>query len=386
MSGPESCRLLVVDDNEMNRDMLARRLRKLGHDVAMAPDGPTALALAAERAFDLILLDIMMPGMDGYQVLERLKSDEGLRHVPVVMVSAVGETESVVRCIELGAEDYLPKPFNPVVLRARVNASLAQKRLRDEERRRARLMERELEIGRQIQSSFLPETLPRVEGWEIAALFEPARQCAGDFYDAFGLEGGRMGIVVADVCDKGVGAALFMALFRSLLRATASEPVEPGTASSKILERTVRQTNDYVATTHGSANMFATVFFGIVDLATGEIEYVNGGHEAPLVAGPSRVRVRLPPTGPALGMLSAAAYSVGREQIERGETLLAFTDGVTDARGDEGPFGEERLLAALARPHPSVRGLVEDIRGSLQAHTGGREPFDDITLLATLRA
>ena len=125
--------LLVVDDNEANRDILARRLERQGYSVTVAEDGARALDLLADRPFDLILLDILMPGLDGYQVLARLKASEALRHIPVIMISALDELASVVRCIEMGAEDYLPKPFNPVLLRARIGACLEKKRLRDRE-------------------------------------------------------------------------------------------------------------------------------------------------------------------------------------------------------------------------------------------------------------
>jgi adenylate cyclase len=120
----EGARVLVVDDNEMNRDMLSRRLVRLNYEVIMAEDGEQALAKVKEQDFDLVLLDIMMPNISGYEVLERMKADESTRHIPVIMISAVDDLDSVVRCIELGAEDYLFKPFNPVLLKARVGASL----------------------------------------------------------------------------------------------------------------------------------------------------------------------------------------------------------------------------------------------------------------------
>jgi CheY-like chemotaxis protein len=126
--------LLVVDDNEDNRYTLVQRLKRLGYpDVTTAVDGRDALDKLGQRAFDLVLLDVMMPQLNGYEVLERLRADDGLRHVPVIMISALDQIESVVRCIELGAEDYLHKPFDPVLLRARVGASLEKKRLRDQE-------------------------------------------------------------------------------------------------------------------------------------------------------------------------------------------------------------------------------------------------------------
>jgi DNA-binding response OmpR family regulator len=129
----ETCFVLVVDDNEMNRDVLSRHLERQGHAVAMAENGRQALEMIKTHSFDLVLLDIMMPEMDGYQVLERLKSDDTWRDIPVIMISALDEIDSVVRCIEMGAEDYLPKPFDPVLLRARTSACLEKKRLRDQE-------------------------------------------------------------------------------------------------------------------------------------------------------------------------------------------------------------------------------------------------------------
>jgi adenylate cyclase len=128
MEQSQSC-ILVVDDNEMNRDMLSRRLTRQGHEVMVAEDGQRALTMLTERAYDLVLLDIMMPKMNGYEALERIKSDVNLQNIPVIMISAVDDLDSVVKCIEMGAEDYLFKPFNPVLLKARVDATLEKRRL-----------------------------------------------------------------------------------------------------------------------------------------------------------------------------------------------------------------------------------------------------------------
>ena len=388
----ESSRILVVDDNEMNRDMLSRRLARRGYDVATAEDGRRALAMIEDGAFDLVLLDIMMPEVNGYEVLERLKADSTRRHIPVIMISAVDEMESVVRCIKLGAADYLPKPFDVTLLQARVEASLAVKRLHDREKAYARSLERELEIGRQIQQGFLPETLPDAPGWDLAARFRPARQVAGDFYDAFWMpaedaSGGasrRIGLVVADVCDKGVGAALFMALFRSLLRATAQ--AASGPPAGDPLLHVVRTVNDYIATTHDRANMFATVFFGALDPASGHLRYVNAGHDAPLVVDPDGQRRLLDPTGPALGLLPEVTFSTEETTLAPGTTLAAFTDGASDAQGPDGTFfGEARLLDLLAAPAPSADALLGRVDDALAAHAHGTEPFDDVTLLAVRR-
>ena len=134
-SGAERGLLLVVDDNQTNRDVLSRRLQMQGYAVETVPRGPDALQAVKVKIFDLVLLDIMMPDMDGYEVLRRLKADEATRDLPVIMISAIGDIDSVARCIEMGAEDYLPKPFNPILLKARIGACLEKKRGHDRELR-----------------------------------------------------------------------------------------------------------------------------------------------------------------------------------------------------------------------------------------------------------
>ena len=387
--------VLVVDDNEMNRDMLAKRLVRQGHTVELAVDGRDALARLEAEPFDLVLLDIMMPEMNGYELLAHLRGTDRFRHLPVILISALDDHDSVIKGIELGADDHLPKPFNPHILRARVGASLAKKRLRDRERMHARALEREIDIAREIQAGFLPAELPRADGWELVACFEPARQVGGDFYDAFALADGRIVVVVADVCDKGVGAALFMALFRSLLRALAERMLQDRARDRELDAREVRDgqlqallsaTNDYIARTHDSANMFATMFVGVIDPADGALAYVNGGHEAPAIAGVAGVRARLAPTGPAVGMLPSVPFGVAHARIGPGETLLVFTDGATDARNGSGAMlGEDALLALLAPPAATARATLDAIRDAIHAHAAGAAPFDDLTMLAVAR-
>lgn len=381
-------RILVVDDNEMNRDMLSRRLVRRGYVAEIAEDGKQALQMMEHGNFDVILLDIMMPGMNGYEVLEQIKGHKEWQHIPVVMISAVDEIDSVVRCIKLGAADYLPKPFNVTLLTARVEACLARKRLRDREQIYLASLTRELEIGRQIQQGFLPADLPQAKGWELAARFLPARQVAGDFYDAFRFgNDGRIGLVVADVCDKGVGAALFMALFRSLIRAFSEQRNGTGDDASADLLRVVRSVNDYIASTHDRANMFATVFFGALDPATGHLTYVNAGHDAPVLICRDGGISRLEPTSPAVGLLPDLPFATADVTIEPGSVLTMFTDGVTDARGTGGEsFGEDRLIRVLSDNESDAAGLLDRLVSSVSAFVGGATPFDDITLLAVRRS
>jgi serine phosphatase RsbU (regulator of sigma subunit) len=382
---PDQGFVLVVDDNEANRDVLSRRLKRQGHSVAVAEDGRQALEMMRMQSFDLVLLDIMMPEMNGYQVLEVLKSDEQLRHVPVIMISALDDIDSVVRCIELGAEDYLYKPFNPVLLKARVSASLEKKWLRDQEQAYLQAVKRELELGRRIQADFLPGTIPQPEGWEIAATFRPAREVAGDFYDVFVLPGNLVGLVIADVCDKGVGAALFMALIRGLIRAF-SEQVLAGAIDAL---NAVPMTSNYIARHHHnnhSRHMFATLFFGVLNPQDGTLTYINGGHEPPLIIGSSGVRQHLEPTGPAIGFMADSTFEIAQTTIEPGNIFFSYTDGVTEARNtDRELFTEERLLSLMTCAPHSASALMEHVEASVREHIVDTTPSDDITMLALRR-
>jgi len=399
--------LLVVDDNEMNRDLLSRHLKRQGHRTMLAENGRQALEVMTQTTFDLVLLDIMMPEMNGYEVLQYLKNHDTWRNIPIIMISALDEMASVVRCIEMGAEDYLPKPFDPILLKARIDAVLEKKRLRDKEQLYLKSLEREMEIGRDIQTSFLPRSLPEIPGWEIAARFHPARQVSGDFYDAFQLFGG-LGIVIADVCDKGVGAALFMGLFRSLIRAFAElhyssnwvylgeenvsahpdtkEMRSPISNHEKALKTVVGLTNDYIAQKHSEANMFATLFLAVIEPETGDLYYINGGHDAPLLIGSEGMKACLNPTGPAVGMMPNLTFRTGKADIDPGDMLVAFTDGITEALDPDGNlYSKEKLLSQILTPTPSAESLLERIESSLSDHTAGAKQSDDITLLAIRR-
>jgi sigma-B regulation protein RsbU (phosphoserine phosphatase) len=213
--------------------------------------------------------------------------------------------------------------------------------------------ELDLQIGRQIQADFLPKQLPQLPGWEISARFQPAREVAGDFYDVFHLSGDRIALVIADVVDKGVGAALFMALSRSLLRAFAEQhrttisrllsDDQIGATAADIRHRlslsaeagvlgVVKLTNDYIAKNHADLTMFATLFFGVLDPQMGSLTYINAGHDPPaIISSTGEVKARLMPTGPAMGMLPDMDFDILQVTLEPGDTLMTFTDGVTDA-------------------------------------------------------
>jgi serine phosphatase RsbU (regulator of sigma subunit) len=268
----------------------------------------------------------------------------------------------------------------------------------------AERLAREMEVARNIQRDFLPETLPVAMGVELEAALQPAREVSGDFYDAFLLPpSGTIVLVVGDVCDKGVGAALFMALFRSLIRASA-DPVGGGAIQmiggrrtlvrqaleaatpADLLTRVASFTNDYIARLHGRTNMFATVFLGALDPGIGQLDYVNAGHEPALIVPLDGDIRELRPTGPALGLMPDAGFRAGKTTLEPGDGFFAFTDGLVEARSPDGDvFGAERLRAALQANNSSAGSLVRGVLDTLRAFTGPAEPHDDVTLLAASR-
>ena len=270
----------------------------------------------------------------------------------------------------------------------------------------SKALEHELEKAREIQRDFLPDQIPQPRNWEIAAFFHPAIQVSGDFYDVFPLPGGNLGLVIADVCDKGVGSALFMALFRSLIRVFSGQNDLCELTSSAVDEKVgttiesqaathdqinalkaVALTNDYIAEEHCEMCMFATIFFGVLNPATGLLAYINGGHEPVFIVGPAGVKESLRPTGPAVGMLFGSEFEIQQVQLEPGDILIGYTDGVTEARSPSDElFTRRRLQSLLEQPVSSASDLLEHIKINLFTYTDKAPPSDDITMLAVQRA
>jgi sigma-B regulation protein RsbU (phosphoserine phosphatase) len=264
----------------------------------------------------------------------------------------------------------------------------------------------ELEKGRQMQIGFLPNAIPQLPNWDIAAYFYPARQVAGDFYDAFMLPGDYVGLVIADVCDKGVGAALFMALFRSLIRVFSGhtrlgtlsiigndEEVE-GLIDPQLTTdlnqinalKAVALTNNYIAQEHSELSMFATLFFGVLNPVNGCLTYINGGHEPLFIVSDSGVKASLKPTGPAVGMMPDMKFKIKQVQLEAGDILIGYTDGVTEAHDPSGKlFSTKELLLLLEQNSSSAGALLDRIKTKLFTYMDNAPQFDDITMLAVQR-
>jgi len=378
--------LLVVDDNEDNRYTLLQRLKRQGYaNVATANNGREAVELLGGRPFDLVLLDVTMPEMNGYEVLEHMKADARLRGIPVIMISAVDQVDSVVRCIELGAEDYLSKPFNPTLLKARVGASLEKKRLRDEVDAHVARIEAELEAARRIQLSMVPNEFPAPTADAPVGIFAslyPARQVGGDLYDFFHIRPRLLCVVVADVSDKGAAAALFMARTKTLIRTLVSlmhgvdgDIPQPHEVISRMNDE-LCQDNPHC--------MFATVLLATIDLGTRELRFCNAGHPLPYVANRAGVRALEAPRARPLGIRRTSTYSSTAHQLEAGDCLFLFTDGVTEALDANGElFSESRLETVLRSvAEGSSRSVVTAVVDAVRQFAGSEPQSDDIAALA----
>ncbi|MDD2522817.1 MAG: fused response regulator/phosphatase [Anaerolineaceae bacterium] len=384
-------KILIVDDEPFNVDYLEQELEGSDYDIITATNGQDALEKVRSEAPDLVLLDIMMPVIDGFTVLTQLKAEASSRDIPVVIISASNDLKNVVKGIQMGAEDYLPKPFEPTLLHARVSSSLEKKRLHDLQKLYLKSLEREFEIAREIQLSFLPTHLPTPQGWEVAAYFKAAREVAGDFYDAFMLPNDQLVFIVGDVCGKGIGAALFMTLYRSLIHAAASTKYftvqgdGQGDLAAQRLKQVISCANNYVMDTHEDAK-FTTLFIGLVELKTGRITFANCGNEPPLLIRKDGSLTDLNPTGPAIGIFKEIDFAVGEVFLEKDDLLLAYTDGITDTiNAENSTFGKRRLEDFVR----GFTGVGPDLLNLLvtQAHefAEGVEQFDDITLMALRR-
>ena len=273
-------------------------------------------------------------------------------------------------------------------LAASMSLALENARLWEQEHLYRKAMEREFEIGRQIQAGFLPNTIPQPKGWEIAASLKPAREVAGDFYDVFKLPHGKIGLVIADVCDKGLGAALFMTLFRSLIRAASkmdfygSGEIQRRKPTDARLQSALSLTNNYIHQTHSQTSMFATIFYGILDAYSGLLTYINGGHLPPVLIKQDGSHIYLPPTGPAVGIIPDANFMISKIRIKPGDTLFGYTDGVTDTAKSSGELLDLNTVLAFIHQDASLELILSSIQTEIETFAHGVKQIDDITMLA----
>jgi sigma-B regulation protein RsbU (phosphoserine phosphatase) len=377
--------VLAVDDTPENLDIIKGVLAE-EYQLKLAVNGKIALKIAASQSPDLVLLDIMMPDIDGYEVCRRLKADPATRDIPVIFVTAKGETADEAEGFALGAADYVLKPVNPVLLRARVKTHLALKQNMDALQaayevinRQKERMQEELNVGRDIQMSMVPDCFPAFpdrDEFDIHGLLQPAREIGGDFYDFFFVDLDRLCVCVGDVSGKGVPAALFMALTKTMIKSTAQEDHAPASIMTRV--------NDEISQDNPSS-MFITLFLGVLDLASGEFCYTNAGHPYPyLKRADGQLETLQRVHGPVVGAMDGLAYGEDRVQLAQDDRLLIFTDGITEAMDpDDQLYGEQRVIKHLkVAPDGDCATLTKATLEAVEQFAGEAEQADDITVLA----
>ncbi len=354
----ESGKLLVVDDNEMNRDMLSRRLARKGHSVDVAEDGHRALEMAKATDYDVILLDIMMPGIDGYQVLEKLREDHDSGDLPVIMATAKDASEDIVSALKLGANDYVTKPFDFPVVLARVQTQLQLKRSRQALANAHRRMKKDLEAAARIQAAFLPtDHVVEVGGTRCAWRYVPCDELAGDTLGIVPLNETTTGVYVVDVSGHGVPSAL---LSVSLSRLLSSEPessvlwtTDPGATEPRIASPLEVMTELYRRFPYDmQTGQYFTMVYAVVDVARGSLCYASAGHEPMIVIGPNREAEYGSSTGQPIALVPAiimkSTYEERTVDIAPGDRIYFYSDGIPEAHEDQGEqWGNDRLTGKL---------------------------------------
>ena len=378
----ETAKILIVDDQEENCTVLQRRLEKEGHTCAAVYDGATALERLAVEDFDLVLLDIMMPGIDGREVLRRIKTDEKLRHVPVIMISALDQIESVVACIEQGAEDYLPKPFNPVLLRARIGSSLDRKRLRDAEQAAfAALQESQAKLAAELSeaAAYVQSVLPApIKDGPVSASWQflPSSSLGGDAFGYGPEKDGKFGICLLDVCGHGVGAALLSISVLNVIRAESL----PGVNFSDPGEVLTGLNNAFPMEKHGE--MFFTAWCGIYDPSARRMRFAGGGHPPSILVRADGTTEILAAKGPVIGAMPGMKFASAEAVIPPAARLFVFSDGAYEiVRHDGSMMSHDDLRQLLSHaPHENAAAwTMEQLRA-----LNSQPVFDDDVSLVEL--
>ncbi len=372
--------ILVVDDEPdlefLIRQRFRRDIRKGRMRFIFAQDGVQALeALDQHDEIELIMTDINMPRMDGLTLLTELKSARP--RVRAVVVSAYGDMRNIRTAMNRGAFDFITKPIDFQDLELTLDKSLQHvAMLREAMSQRNRLMaiHEELRVARKMQLSILPQVFPTTHFCSTHAVMTPAQDVGGDFYDVFILPQRQIGVVIADVSGKGVPAALFMMVSRTLLKGHASGALDPA--------RVLEQVNDVLCKDNESS-MFVTLIYGVID-EHGVFTYSNGGHCPPYLVREGEEPKLLPSTnGIALGVMPELPYSQQSVRLRPDDRLFFYTDGVPEAeRPDDSLFDDERLanvLSSVGNANPEqVNDAVVD---AVRKFTGGEHQSDDITCL-----
>lgn len=368
--------ILIVDDNPANVEIFETRLAASNYEIITASDGEAGLAMAKDRLPDLILLDIMMPKIDGIEVCRRLRADSALPFMPIIMVTAKTDSRDVVAGLEAGADEYLTKPVDHAALVARVKSMLRIKSLHDTVIEQSTQLQAQLKTATRIQTLFWPEIPDLGGGSHIWAEAIPAAYVSGDLYDVIPLPDGSLLAYVADVSDKGVPAALVMAALSTKIRSEARNQYE--------IDALLQTVNNSTYNLTSEEGFFATIILARYWPESGKMQLSMGGHLEPLWISENDIRDLPQINGISLGVTRDVLYEKKEILLARGESILLFTDGVIEAQNEVNElFGNERLVAFLKDTNGPPWG--KGLSAFISAWRGNSSANDDLTILEIWR-
>ena len=372
--------ILIVDDIPANLKLLSQILRDHGYKVRVAVNGSQAIESTHLAMPNLILLDVKMPDIDGFEVCRQLKANPRTEKVPVIFISALDDLKDKLDGFHAGGVDYISKPFQIEEVLARVESHLFIRRAHQLLEMTNKRMQRELNLAGHLQMNFIPQKFPQLPNWEFSAALQPAMETSGDFYDLFQLADGRLAIIIADVVDKGVAAALLMVLAWSLLRERIlSFPDQPERIFSEVNHQILSILKDLE---------YVTTFLGILEPQSGKLTYANAGHNPPLLFQMQENKiVQLVRTGIPLGLSEETQWMQETVTLNVDDVLLLYTDGVTEACNPSGEYaGVDRLIKCV---QPKINHSADDIKtqikNELLTFLSNQPPQDDLTLMVLKR-
>jgi sigma-B regulation protein RsbU (phosphoserine phosphatase) len=374
MKNLSDCRVLIVDDAKANLDILVEGL-KADHKLSLAMNGEMALQIATRTPPDLVLLDIMMPGMDGYEVCRRLREMPETADVPIMFLSSLEEVQNKTRGFEAGANDYLTKPFEMLEVKARVRSLLKAKAYSDAVKEQ---IASELRVASEIQMGMLPHDFSALEkayGVEFGAVLEPAREVGGDLYGVCAAAKDRLVVFLGDVSGKGIPASMFMVRAISLAKLLARDIVEP--------ELILARLNDELSVDNPSF-MFVTFICAVYEPTSGKVTIANGGHCRPLLLRAGEAPVwAVKNLGTALGFDEGLTFERTELTLRPGDALVFYTDGVSEAFNPEDEcYGDDRLIAdTTLLSGQSAPALTSELLKKVHAFANGAPQSDDIAIM-----
>jgi sigma-B regulation protein RsbU (phosphoserine phosphatase) len=386
MSKTSRAQILVVDDDPVSRKILARLLASAGYACLECEDGTEALALVHAKQPSLLLLDFDMPGLNGTEVLENLRSDSdpAIAQIPAIMLTGHGSEESEVRCLQAGADDFVTKPVNAAVLRARIETQLRLRSMRrqlerqnDELEEWRRNLERDLRAAQLTQQSLIPQKPPTIAGWEVATWYRPVIQVGGDIYGWLHMKDGRILFWIADGTGHGAAAALLTTLAKLLFHHGSVEHDGPA--------RVMEAVNNDFRSIFG-ARSFMTAMCVAVDPATGRATVVGAGHPPVLIAHHSGGTESIASVAPPLGLIEHPEFTETIVDLDSGDAFLLYTDGLFGAaKGERLRLTPERLERMLDHSAPSAEALLRSILDQAVPENSNDSLPDDVAALAVRR-